>query len=84
MTFIMNRINGAETEADCVLAILSSPKQEVFIKRCKAVLNAKIWLGIGKGWIRSERERVEGTYGRFIEKKILKWRLKKKKKKKDI
>lgn len=42
---IINRMNG--TEADCVLAFLSSPLQEQFIIRNKALLNMKIWLGLG-------------------------------------
>lgn len=82
---IMNRINGAETEADCVLAMLSSPKQEAFIGRCKAVLNARIWLGIGRGLepVRRKagwRERVAD----FVDKKILKREIQKEKKKKEI
>ena len=42
---IVNRINGAE--ADCVLAVLSSPKQEEFVIRNKMLLNTRIWFGIG-------------------------------------
>lgn len=82
---IMNRINGAETEADCVFAVLSSPKQEAFIKRCKAVLNAKIWLGIGKGLdpVRRRSGWIERMTD-FIEKKILKREVEKEKKKKEI
>lgn len=82
---IMNRINGAETEADCVLAVLSSPKQEAFIKRCKAVLNARIWLAIGKGLDPvKKRAGWKERMADFIEKKILKREIEKEKKKKDI
>lgn len=82
---IMNRINGAETEADCVLAVLSSPKQEAFIKRCKAVLNARLWLGIGRG-LDPVRRRAgwKERMSDFIEKKILKREIQKEKKKKEI
>ena len=42
---IVNHINGAE--ADCVLAVLSSPKQEEFVIRNKMLLNTRIWFGMG-------------------------------------
>lgn len=43
---IVNAVNGGE--ADCVLSILSVPRQEEFIKKNKNRLNTRIWLGIGK------------------------------------
>lgn len=43
---LVNDINGGEV--DCVLAALSAPLQEEFIARNRGVLNARIWLGLGK------------------------------------
>lgn len=44
---VVNAVNGAET--DCVIAALSSPGQEDFIVRNRMLLNARVWLGVGKG-----------------------------------
>lgn len=44
---ILNLINGAETE--CVLAAQSSPLQERFISRNRALINTRVWLGVGQG-----------------------------------
>lgn len=43
---LVNDINGGEV--DCVLAALSAPLQEEFIAKNKGVLNARIWLGLGR------------------------------------
>ena len=43
---VVNAVNGAET--DCVIASLSSPGQEEFITRNRLLLNARVWLGVGK------------------------------------
>lgn len=42
---VINQINGTET--DCVVSLLSSPYQEAFIAKNKALINAKMWLGCG-------------------------------------
>lgn len=44
---IANKINGTETE--CILSIVSSPRQEAFIAENRPLLNARLWLGCGKG-----------------------------------
>lgn len=44
---LVNAINGGEV--DCVISILSPPLQEEFIAKNRCVLNARIWLGLGKG-----------------------------------
>ena len=82
---IMNSINGAETEAHCVISVLASPKQEAFINRCKPVLNARLWFGVGKGIIPVQKK--AGLYKRiseFVEKKILKREIEKEKRKKEL
>ena len=43
---VVNAVNGAET--DCIIASLSSPGQEEFITRNRLLLNARVWLGVGK------------------------------------
>lgn len=43
---ILNSINGAET--DCVLSMLPTPVQETFVARNRILLNANLWLGLGK------------------------------------
>ncbi|XCP86297.1 WecB/TagA/CpsF family glycosyltransferase [Roseburia hominis] len=76
---IINRINGAE--ADCVLAGLSSPKQENFICRVHGVLNARLWLGVGKGGtLSSKKTGVKERFRDFWERKILKREVEKKRK----
>ena len=42
---VINEINGAEV--DCILSILPSPEQELFIQENSALLNARIWFGCG-------------------------------------
>ena len=42
---IINEINGTET--DCIISVLPSPYQEMFIGRNRSLLNVKLWLGCG-------------------------------------
>lgn len=41
---VINKINGAE--AECILASVTSFRQEAFICRCRQVLNVRLWVGI--------------------------------------
>ncbi len=43
---LVNDINGGEV--DCILAALASPLQEEFIVKNKSLLDARLWLGVGK------------------------------------
>lgn len=43
---ILNSINA--TEPECVISILPPAIQEAFVARNKILLNARIWLGLGK------------------------------------
>lgn len=43
---ILNGINGVE--AECVISVLPSPLQETFVVRNRILLNARVWLGLGK------------------------------------
>lgn len=42
---VINEINGVEP--DCVLSALPCPWQETFISESRALLNARVWLGLG-------------------------------------
>lgn len=42
---LLNLINGAE--ATCVLSVMPSPMEEQFIYRNRALVNARMWLGLG-------------------------------------
>lgn len=77
---ITNQINGAEV--DCVLASLGSPKQEEFISRCKNVISARVWLGIGRETaLFPKKESFVESVKDFFERKILKREIEKEKKK---
>lgn len=43
---VVNEINGTET--DCVISVLPSPYQEMFIGRNRSLMDAKLWIGCGK------------------------------------
>lgn len=74
---ITNQINGAEV--DCILASLGSPKQEEFVDRCKNVMSAKLWLGIGRETaLFPKKENFAESVKEFFERKILKREMKKK------
>lgn len=42
---LLNLVNGAE--ATCVLSVLPSPMEEQFVFKNRALVNARIWLGLG-------------------------------------
>ena len=43
---LVNAINGSEV--DCVLSALSVPLQEDFIAKNRNLLDARVWVGVGK------------------------------------
>lgn len=59
---VVNAVNGGET--DCVVAALSAPEQQSFIVRNKNVINARLWLGIGKE--QNPIYRSKGRMGKLI------------------
>lgn len=71
---VHNRING--TENDCILSIISAPKQEEFIAKNKNVLNSRVWLGLGSGgqlaWDRGKSGRIRSFFLKSFLKQILK------------
>ncbi|MFR7442548.1 MAG: WecB/TagA/CpsF family glycosyltransferase [Sellimonas intestinalis] len=75
---IVNKINGAETE--CILSVLPSPQQENFIGENKAVLDARVWLGLGDGLSKSDAKKsTRGKIQNFFVKFMLKSEIKRKK-----
>lgn len=73
---LINKVNGAE--ADCIIVELSSPEQEMFIKRNKLLLNAKMWLGMGtEHRDRRQNLSIQHKMKFFLNKRILKKLIKK-------
>lgn len=80
---IINSINGAEVE--CIIALLTSPKQEAFVQRNRQLLNAKIWIGVGQSMKSWYKAGPRGSWFKeFLTKRIFKKELEKEKRKKDL
>ncbi len=78
---LVNDINGGEV--DCVLSALSVPLQEEFIAKNKGVLNARIWLGLGKNLLPlGGRESGFGLFSQFVVRHIFKKEIEKRKSRK--
>lgn len=77
---VVNAVNGAET--DCIIASLSSPGQEEFITRNRLLLNARVWLGVGKSEnpIYRSRGRLE-RIAQFINHRLFRHEVEKNRKK---
>lgn len=43
---VVNAVNGGEV--DCVVAALPAPLQEEFVVRNRNLMNARVWIGLGK------------------------------------
>lgn len=77
---VMNAINGGEI--DCVIATLPAPIQQEFIFRNRSLMNARLWLGVGKVMEPLYREKksrsrmVQFLERLFFKREILKNRLK--------
>ena len=74
---LLNLVNGAEVE--CILSALSSPTEEQFIYRNKALVNARIWLGFGNllGEMRKQKNVLQKVK-EFVLRQILKREMAKK------
>ncbi len=63
---LVNAINGGEV--DSVIAALSSPVQEEFIARNRSLINARMWLGMGKLMEPIYKDRSKGKrFASFID-----------------
>ena len=66
---VVNDINGTET--DCILSVLSSPYQEEFAARGRALLNAKVWMGCGRAlWRSYDESKLSVRISKFFLKRI--------------
>lgn len=71
---VINAINGTET--DCILSVLSSPFQEQFIQKNKALLNARVWLGCGTAFRQNfEDMRLNNRIRHFVMKRLFRYRV---------
>ena len=74
---IINRINGAE--AECVLAALPSPVQEGFFCRSRALLNVKLYAGLGEYYQRPDVKNgrkfkiADFFYGKLLQREVARW-----------
>lgn len=76
---LMNAINGEE--ADCIVSALSSPLQEDLAAKNKGLVNARVWLGMGKGYVPADRRSlIPGKFSRFVTRQIFKKEIEKRKK----
>ena len=74
---LLNLVNGAE--AECILSALSSPTEEYFVCRNKALINARVWLGMGN--MLDELKKEKSTFQKlkeFILRQLLKKEMEKK------
>lgn len=74
---LLNLVNGAE--AEWVLSVLPSPMEERFIFKNKALVNARVWLGLGD--LLDELKREKNNFQkvrRIILRRLLKREMKKK------
>lgn len=71
---VINEINGTET--DCILSVLSSPYQEEFAARGRALLNVKVWMGCGSAlWRSYDESKMSVRIRRLFLKKIFRHRV---------
>lgn len=79
---ILNKVNGAEV--DCIIAELPSPIQEQFVIRNRALMNARLWLGLGTG-LREERKRgmVRNKLSQFLTRFFIKKEIEQERKRKE-
>lgn len=66
---IINEINSVEP--DCILSILPYPMQECFISDAKALLNARVWMGLGLSLLEeNHRKKPVRKLRRFFLKRV--------------
>lgn len=75
---LVNAINGSEV--DCIISTLSTPLQEDFVTKNKNLMNARVWLGLGKRMLDfDEEETTKRKLAKYLMKKILKKEIEKQK-----
>lgn len=79
---IVNEINGLEI--DCILSELNLACQEAFISRNRIIVNARVWLRVGKQMRLQETEpNLKRSINSFFRKFILKKEIKRENRRKD-
>ena len=76
---VVNAINGADI--DCVISVMSSPLQEDFVTKNKSILNAHVFLGLGREILPLGRTGiVQSRFAQYVIKKIFLKEMEKRKK----
>lgn len=76
---IANAVNGSE--ADCVISFMPSPFEEAFVVRNRSLLNARVWLSVGRLLRPFYREKNrKGRLTQFIIHRIFKHEIEKNRK----
>ena len=70
---IINEINGTET--DCIISVLPSPYQEMFIGRNRSLLNVKLWLGCGAMLADVGPDNIFGRMARSLQRFVFRYQL---------
>ena len=70
---IINEINGTET--DCIISVLPSPYQEMFIGRNRSLLNVKLWLGCGAMFADVGPDNIFGRMARSLQRFVFRYQL---------
>lgn len=77
---ILNNINGVEV--DCVVALLHAPLQQSFVARNRILLNARMWLGLGKNaQLLQNKKKDKKMFREFFTRRLLKREVERKKQK---
>lgn len=76
---VVNAINGADI--DCVISAMSSPLQEDFVTKNRSILNAHVFLGLGREILPLGRTGiVQSRFAQYVIKKIFLKEMEKRKK----
>ena len=76
---VVNEINGTDTE--CIISVIPSPYQEMFIGENRELLNAKLWLGCGAVMKEIRDDNAAGRFGRLLQKFMFRRRVERQQKK---
>lgn len=63
---VVNDINGTET--DCIISVIPSPFQEMFIGNNRSLLNARLWLGCGAVFPGNHQRGLVNQFSRLFQK----------------
>lgn len=73
---VINEINGVDL--DCVLSVLPAQREASFITSSRALLDARLWIGVGSFLFqKSEKSKAYGRVRQFFLKRIFRYRVEK-------